>query len=229
MSYMTSTRKKRTCSRSSATVSLPRELSAVCQLAVSSVRTCSIIARRSAGVIDASSRLMSSRATRCCCRSNVRRVDSVGCAVNTGSILSVPSSSATSSIDMPLARNRRKHSSRPPGCGVLLSFRYWRRRRTRCTFSAMFTIWNQVENARISSAACPGSRPAVRSTRRLAAAASPLRRSMAAWRSPSTSSKKASPPWSRSISPTKLPSVWTSSRSAASLSGNVMSLRAMTA
>ena len=102
---------------------------------------------------------------RCCWRSSVRRVDSVGCAVNTGSMLTCPSSA----IDLLAATARAnaacaKHSSSPPGCGVLLSFMYWRRRRTRCTFSAMLTIWNQAENARISSRASVGGRSCVRTT-----------------------------------------------------------------
>ena len=108
--------------------------------------------RRSAGVSDGSRRLTSRLAMRCCWRNSVRRVDSVGCAVNTGSMLRRPSS-----VDRLLERVAERLAaagsipSRPPGCGVLLSLRYSRRRRTRCTFSAMLTIWNQVANARIRS------------------------------------------------------------------------------
>ena len=38
---------------------------------------------------------------------------------------------------------------------------YCRRRRTRCTFSAVLTTWNQAENARISSRATAGARSCV--------------------------------------------------------------------
>ncbi|RPI11921.1 MAG: hypothetical protein EHM60_13120, partial [Lysobacterales bacterium] len=164
---------------------------------------------------------------RCCWRSSVRRVDSVGCAVNTGSMLSRPSSSTTCSSVMPRALSRAKHSSRPPGCGVLLSFMYCRRRRTRCTFSARFTIWKNAENARISSRASRGSRPWVRTASRTASSAMPWRRPIAARRSPSTDSYSASPPCSFSTRPTSSPRSWTSSRRAASFSGKKMPLRAM--
>ena len=47
-----------------------------------------------------------------------------------------------------------------PGWAALESSRYWRRRRTRCTFSAVFTAWNQIENARVRSVAADGDRQA---------------------------------------------------------------------
>ena len=53
-------------------------------------------------------------------------------------------------------------SAMPPGCEVLESLKYSRRRRTRCAFSAVFTAMNQMENARVSSVAAAGDRPAVR-------------------------------------------------------------------
>jgi hypothetical protein len=62
-----------------------------------------------------------------------------GCGVKTGSMRSRPSRPTTCSSVRPRAFSRAKHSSSPPGCGVLLSFMYCRRRRTRCTFSARFT------------------------------------------------------------------------------------------
>ena len=224
---MTSTRKKSTCSRSSATVSRSRELSAVCQPVVSSVRTRSMMTSTSAGVCGASSCAMSSRATRCCCRSSVRRVDSVGCAANTGSMLKPPSSATICSSEIPCPFSRSKQSCRPPGCGPASELTYCRRRRTRCTFSAMFTTWNQVEKARISSRASAGGRPCVRTTRATLSSASPSRRPIAAWRSPSTASNTAAPHWSRNTSPTRCPSACTSSRSAASLGGKNMPLRGM--
>ena len=89
---------------------------------------------------------------RCCWRNSVRRVDSVG--MRREHRLDAERAEQFEHL---LERSRgrasaSRHSSSPPGCGVLLSFRYWRRRRTRCTFSAMLTIWNQAENARISLA-----------------------------------------------------------------------------
>src|SRR5678815_763515 len=104
---------------------------------------------------------------------------------------------------------------------------YCRRRRTRCTFSAMLTIWNQAENARISSRAVSGVRPCERTTSSTAASGSPVRRPIAAWRSPSTASNSAWPHCSLMTSPTRLPSACTSSRNAASLSGKKIPLRAM--
>ena len=47
-------------------------------------------------------------------------------------------------------------STKPNGCGALASRRYARRRRIRCTFSAMLTIWKYVENARMKSRAVLG-------------------------------------------------------------------------
>ena len=56
-------------------------------------------------------------------------------------------------------------SAIPPGCEVLESLKYSRRRRTRCAFSAVFTAMNQMENARVSSVAAAGDRPSVRALR----------------------------------------------------------------
>ena len=75
---------------------------------------------------------------------------------------------------MPRSRSLAKHSSSPPGWGVLLSFMYCRRRRTRCTFSAVLTTWNQVVNARISSRASVAGRPWVRTTSCTQSSASPM-------------------------------------------------------
>ena len=47
----------------------------------------------------------------CCLRRIVRRVDSVGCAVNTGSMLQLPMSASTSSSDRPCAFRRASASS----------------------------------------------------------------------------------------------------------------------
>ena len=109
--------------------------------------------------------------------------------MNTGSMLTCPSSASTCCSERPRERSLAKHSSSPPGCGVLLSFMYCRRRRTRCTFSAVLTIWNQAEKARISSRASVGGRSCVRTTSCTQSSASPCRRPMAACRSPSTASK----------------------------------------
>ncbi len=111
-------------------------------------------------------------------------------------------------------------SPMPPGWGRSLCARYSRRRRTRCTRSARFTTSNQVLKARIRSRASAASRPAVRATSVIPLSALPSRRSIAATRSPSTSPKSRSPPWSRRTSPTSPPSACTSSRRAVSFSGN---------
>ena len=96
--------KNSTCSRSSATVSRSREFSAVCQLPVISLRIRSQICRVSAAVRDSPSRPSSSCAIFCCLRRIVRRVDSVGCAVNTGSIQ--------------ISIMRRRISSSPSPCAL---------------------------------------------------------------------------------------------------------------
>ena len=69
-------------------------------------------------------------------------------------------SSSTSSSDMPWFLRSSRQSSMPPGCGLPSSARkYSRLRRMRCTRSARFTAWNQVEKARTRSRASAGGRP----------------------------------------------------------------------
>ncbi len=85
----------------------------------------------SAGVDAGFWRRSRSWAIRCCLRSIVRRVDSVGCAVNTGSRLSERISSSMSSNDRPSPRSRQMQSAMPPGWATALSLRYSRRLRTR--------------------------------------------------------------------------------------------------
>ena len=174
--------KNSTCSRSSATVSRSREFSAVCHPEVISARMRSQIVRVSAAVRDSPIRPSSSCAIFCCLRRIVRRVDSVGCAVNTGSIHISSISRRTSASSSPCFFSRVMASSMPPGW-VVPSFRYWRRRRMRCTFSAMLTISNQVEKARTRSRASAAGTSRVRVFSSAAPLASPSRRAMAAWRS----------------------------------------------
>ena len=66
-------------------------------------------------------------------------------------------------------------SAMPPGCGVLESLKYWRRRRTRWAFSAVFTAMNQSENARVKSVAAAGDLPCARRCSNAAPSASPSR------------------------------------------------------
>jgi len=55
---------------------------------------------------------------RCSFSSMVRRVASVGCAVNTGSIRSRGSSARSSSRVTPSSRSARSTAVSPPGCGA---------------------------------------------------------------------------------------------------------------
>ena len=136
-------------------------------------------------------------------------------------------SASTSSSEQALRLERRRaHPRTPPGCGRALSFRkYSRRRRMRCTFSARFTTWNQVEKARTRSRARCGGRPWTRAISSALASASPSRRRMAATRSCSTRSSSSGPPCSSRISPTSAPSACTSSRSASCCGGKWIWLR----
>jgi len=80
--------------------------------------------------------------------------------MNTGSMRKVPMSASTSSRLAPRAFKVMSASPTPPGCGRALSLRkYCRRRRMRCTFSAILTTWNQAVNARTKSRAAAGARP----------------------------------------------------------------------
>src|SRR5579863_7779792 len=97
----------------------------------------------------------------------------------------------------------------------------------RCTFSARFTAWNQVEKARTRSLARTGGRPLTRSMSSRAAASSPSRRAIAATRSCSTMRRSCGPPCSFRISPTSAPSACTSSRRASCLGGKWIWLRFM--
>src|SRR5690349_3716590 len=95
----------------------------------------------------------------------------------------------------------------------------------RCTFSARFTAWNQVEKARTRSRASAGGRSRTQAASSARASLSPARARIAATRSSSTSSNSCSPPCSRRISPTRAPSACTSSRSGSCFGGKCRSLR----
>ena len=133
--------KNSTCSRSSATLSRSREFSAVCQPPVISLRIRSQIWRglgrraRQAEPAEQQLRdlllLAQDRATR---RfggmRGEHRLDP-----------DLDHQAADFVEPSPCALSRVTASTMPPGC-VVPSFRYWRRRRMRCTFSAMLTISN---------------------------------------------------------------------------------------
>ena len=76
----------RTCSSSSATVICSDGCSCVCQPVVTSRRMFARLAALSCAVIVGLSSSIRRRTMRCSLRSIVRRVGSVGCAVNTGSM-----------------------------------------------------------------------------------------------------------------------------------------------
>ncbi len=139
--YRLSVRKNSTCSRSSATVMRVSGCSSVCQPEVSCARMFASRAARSCGVSEASMRSTSRRAICCCLSSMVRRVGSVGCAVKTGSInrlfrkVSASAGAGLCSASSCIA------ASRLSGRSCRVSRSHSRRRRIRCTRSAMFTAW----------------------------------------------------------------------------------------
>ena len=195
--------------------------------AVISLRIRSQIWRVSGGVSDGSSRSSSSCAMLCCLRSIVRRVDSVGCAVNTGSIqISIMRRRTSSSAETLRLAAASRASTMPPGCVCAFDEILAAAADAMHLFRHVDHFEPHRERAHQVARLC--GRNVARAARELAGAfGAPSRRAIAAWRSCSTGSNSASPPCSRSTSPTSAPSTCTSSRSSASFSGKEMSERGM--
>ena len=182
--------------------------------------------RASLGVRLGSSRSSSRCAMRCCLRSSVRRLASVECGPNTGSMRQAAEQLEHLGQGQALLLERRDGVLDPAGLRPLAVLD-----EVLAPAADAMDLLGDVDRLepggeRAHQVARQGGRaPLHRAASSSRAAGSPLRPRMAATRSASTSSNSASPPCSCRISPTSAPSACTSSRSGSCLGGKWMSLR----
>src|SRR5450830_34321 len=193
----------------------------VCHNVAMRARSSSVLSRNSLGV----SGLSRSASRRAISRSASRillRCTSVGCAVSTGEISDSARKLRTVLPDTPALSRRDKAYATLLGCGAEPASQWARRRRLWCWSSAILARCEKYENARTTElvwsrvsflSSLSSSAPALASDSR--------RKRTAVWRMVSTTSKTASPSWSRNTSPSRRPSRRMSSLSGASLSADL--------
>ena len=184
----------------------------VCHSRLISSRSRRRSSRSSERVRRGSSNRSSSRYSRRCATSTVRRRASVGCAVRTGMRRIRRASARTSSRDMPSRRSRRMAAPMPSASGTRRFDRSrFRSVRTRCFSSARLMSRKYAVNARATARSSAAERSSSAwSARSIVSSGPALRPRMAALRRSSTSSKSSGPSCSTITWPSRAPRSFTS-------------------